>query len=141
MWYQDLFMWCDSSPFRATVCKAKSRAGNAAKSSPGIYSSHEKECGSQFRIVCSVAPLKQRASVSNMKAASIRIIPRTQKASDRGLGNAPEFVEVKRVPVMIMSKATNIGAITGPHQGTGSKNKISQSNSLCGQPVRSFRKT
>src|ERR1051325_8976651 len=46
-----------------------------------------------------------------------------------------------RVPHRIMSNAIETGAITGPHHGSGSKKRRSQSSSECGQPHITFRKT
>ena len=48
---------------------------------------------------------------------------------------------VTSVPHAIISMAINTGASTGPHHGNGSRKRMSQSNSECGQPHITFRKT
>ena len=45
-----------------------------------------------------------------------------------------------RLPHQIISTEINTGASTGPHQGSGSKKRMSQSRSECGQPHRALRK-
>src|SRR5438477_9900183 len=45
------------------------------------------------------------------------------------------------VPKTIIRKAIVIGAQTGPHHGSGMRNRMSQSRSDLGKPVRARRKT
>src|SRR6267142_3810624 len=45
------------------------------------------------------------------------------------------------VPHSTMSNAIETGASTGPHHGSGSKNKMSQSSNECGHPHITFRNT
>ncbi len=71
-------------------------------------------------------------------------MPTAAAAQTRLSACAPEVLSgrwVTSVPHTIMSSAMLTGAITGPHQGSGSRKRMSQSNSDAGQPDISFRNT
>ena len=83
-------------------------------------------------------------SESAMKMYSASVIPvalRHQIVAAARVSRIRERGRLTMVPQTIIRTAIETGASTGPHQGSGRRNRTSQSNSDRGQPHITRRKT
>jgi len=100
------------------------------------------ETGNTDRTAASPPGNARAASAMNTPRA--RIVPvaaALQIAASCRDGRSPSLICVVNVPHRIIRHAMAIGATIGPHHGSGSRNRMSQSNSDLGHPHIRRRKT
>src|SRR2546430_12034428 len=133
----------DSSSRRAqSACRATSTTGYAINASATLNSGQLKPTGNMVRSASVPWFAARRASL--MKTNNASVAPAPPSARDFQLEPKAEECSncVTKVPHKIIRKAMLIGAQTGPHQGSGMRNRMSQFDSDRGhQPVMTRRKT
>jgi len=92
--------------------------------------------------IASTPPFAARIA-SAMKTYNAISEPNTAISIDQRLGingMLGSSICATSVPPIIINAAIDTGAMTGPHQGNGNRNKMSQSRIVWGQPLIGTRK-
>jgi len=100
------------------------------------------EVGSTDLVASSPSGSERSASAMNTysaRATPMALAPHSARASAFA-GTASSYC-VATVPQRIISRAIQTGAKTGPHHGSGSRKRMSQSNGDVGQWLMTRRKT
>src|SRR2546423_333348 len=84
---------------------------------------------------------RNESAINRYKASAAPVKFRTHAFSSELVSRRWCGQALARVPHKIISSATETGASTGPHHGSGRRNRMSQSSSERGQPQSFLRKT
>ena len=110
-----------------------------ANSVHAIENSGQLKVAGSTRMMAS-RPSGRARSASAMKTPSARTQPMAASAQGQR-GVLRSLTCVASVPHTIINAAMLTGASTGPHHGSGSRNRMSQSSSEWGQPLIGRRNT
>src|SRR2546426_2991612 len=127
---------------RSHCCRHRSTIGTASNSQATTNTGQLNWVGSTWATASAPPPAAPMASAMNTYSASAtptRFAPHAQgpgQSARSGRSN-----RLTNVPPRTISTAMLTGASTGPHHGSGSRNRMSQSTSERGQPLSGTRKT
>src|SRR5258706_9478216 len=114
--------------------------GAAIRQSATQNSGQLNQTGNNFRKLFTPCPATPIASAINKYKASITPTKFSAHPFQAENPGSVMFQPLASVPHKIISSAMLTGANTGPHHGSGNRNKMSQSSNDRGQPQMTFRK-
>src|SRR5213594_3078182 len=127
---------------RPHCCRHRSTTGAASNSKATTKTGQLNWVGSTRRIASAPPPAARMVSAMNMYTAiatPTRLAPHAQGPGQSARsGRSNRLIDV---PPTTISTAMLTGASTGPHHGSGRRNRMSQSKSERGQPLNGIRKT
>src|SRR2546428_2327284 len=127
---------------RPRCCRHRSTIGAASNSQATTNTGQLNWVGSTRRTASAPPPAARMASA--MQTYSTSATPTRFALHAQGPGQSVRSgrsTRLTNVPPTTISTAMLTGASTGPHHGSGSRNRMSQSKSERGQPLNGTRKT